>query len=104
MASGGRVTGILDWEMAGTGDPACDFGISTMREWGEWYPDVELLARYRDARGVEIELSSLLWWRALGYVKVVAFLASRMTEGWRGPDLGSWVAGQQRALAEWQSS
>lgn len=102
MASGGAITGILDWEMAGTGDPACDFGISTMREWGEWYPDAELLDRYRAARGVEIELASLLWWRALGYVKVVAFLACRMTEGWRGPDLDRWVAAMQRALAEWR--
>lgn len=102
MAGGGRVTGVLDWEMAGTGDPACDFGISTMREWGLWYPDAELLERYRAARGVEIDPLSLRWWRALGYAKVVAFLAARMTEGWRGPDLGRWVAGLERSLAEWR--
>lgn len=101
MAARGRVTGILDWEMATTGDPLCDFGISTMREWGVWMPDEELLARYGEARGVECDPAALAWWRALGYAKVVAFVAARQADGWQGPDIGLWVDGLERAVAEW---
>lgn len=101
MAAGGRVTGILDWEMATTGDPLCDFGVSTMREWGVWMPDEELLARYGAARGVECDPVALRWWRAVGYAKVVAFVAARQADGWVGPDIGRWVDGLERAVAEW---
>lgn len=102
MAAGGRVTGILDWEMATSGDPACDFGVSTMREWGTWFPDEDLLSRYREARGVEVPLASLRWWRALGYCKVVAFLAARHADGWEdGPAIEPWAESLDRALAEW---
>lgn len=101
MVAAGRVTGVLDWEMATTGDPLCDFGVSTMPEWGRWMPDEELLARYGEARGVECDPAALAWWRTLGYAKVVAFLAARQADGWQGPDLGPWVEGLERAVAEW---
>jgi aminoglycoside phosphotransferase (APT) family kinase protein len=101
MAAGGKVTGILDWEMATTGDPLCDFGVSTMKEWGVWMPDAELLARYGEARGIECDPAALRWWRALGYAKVVAFVAARMADGWVGPGIERWVEGLERAGAEW---
>ncbi len=101
MAAAGRVTGILDWEMASTGDPLCDFGVSTMREWGTWMPDEELLAAYGKARGLDPDPRSLRWWRALGYAKVVAFLAARKADGWQGPDIRPWAEGLDRAVAEW---
>jgi aminoglycoside phosphotransferase (APT) family kinase protein len=104
MAAGGRVTGILDWEMATTGDPLCDFGVSTMREWGEWMPDAELLARYGEARGVECDPAALAWWRALGYAKVVAFLSARLADGWKGPELAPWADGLRRAVGEWEAA
>ncbi len=101
MAAAGRVTGILDWEMASTGDPMCDFGVSTMREWGTWMPDEELLRLYADLRDLDCDPASLRWWRALGYAKVVAFLAARLADGWQGPDLRPWAEGLERAVAEW---
>lgn len=101
MAAEGRITGILDWEMASTGDPVCDLGVATMREWGTWWPDEELLARYGQARGIGVQMRSLLWWRALGYCKVVAFLACRLSEEWSGPSLEPWTAGLLPALDEW---
>ncbi len=104
MAADGRVNGILDWEMATTGDPLCDFGVSTMREWGVWMPDAELLARYGKARGVDCDPTALAWWRALGYAKVVAFIAARQADGWRGPAIGPWAEGLERSVAEWASS
>lgn len=103
MGARDRVTGILDWEMATTGDPLCDFGVSTMREWGVWFTDEELLGKYGDARGIECSLVSLRWWRALGYAKVVAFLAVRLADGWVGPPLGPWVEGLVRAVGEWET-
>lgn len=101
MAADGQVTAILDWEMATTGDPACDLGVASMREWGQWWPDQELLGRYAQLSGVEVSMRSLLWWRALGYCKVLAFLACRLAEGWEGPGLERWTAGLSRSLKEW---
>lgn len=103
MAHGGHVTGVLDWEMATVGDRACDFGIATMREWGSWWPDRELLDRYAAASGVEISLRSLEWWRALGYAKVTAFLARRVSDGWDGgPKVLPWAEGLEASVGAWR--
>lgn len=105
MAAEHRVTGVLDWEMTTVGDPACDFGISTMREWGVWAPDVELLDRYVSLGGAGVDLVALRWWRALGYGKVVAFLACRAADGWDGgPVLGPWTQALENAVRAWHSS
>jgi aminoglycoside phosphotransferase (APT) family kinase protein len=101
----GRIAAVLDWEMAGWGDPARDLGIATMRDWGEWWPDEELLDRYRGGGGVAIAGASLLWWRCLGYAMVVGFLASRVASGWRGgPPLDAFLEGLRHAHAAWEAA
>jgi aminoglycoside phosphotransferase (APT) family kinase protein len=100
----GRIVAVLDWEMAGVGDPARDLGIATMPDWGPWRGDDELLARYRAGGGQEITVARLRWWRCLGYAMVVGFLNARRAAGWDGgPALDSFAAGLQRSFEEWQS-
>jgi aminoglycoside phosphotransferase (APT) family kinase protein len=103
VAGGGRVLGVLDWEMAGPGDPARDLGIATMPAWGRWFPDAELLARYRDAGGAPVTLEALRWWRCLGHAMVVAVLAARRAGGWeRTPASGPFLDGMAASLVEWR--
>jgi aminoglycoside phosphotransferase (APT) family kinase protein len=104
MAADGRITGILDWEMTTSGDRACDLGIATMAPWGVWWPDEELLRRYRDESGVNIAMGSLLWWRCLGFGKVLAFLARRVADGWDGgPTLTPWAERLAAARRAWHA-
>jgi aminoglycoside phosphotransferase (APT) family kinase protein len=100
----GRIAAVLDWEMAGVGDPARDLGIATMPDWGAWFGDEELLDRYRSGGGQEIGLARLRWWRCLGYAMVAGFLSGRQAAGWNGgPALESFRAGLQRSFEEWRS-
>ncbi|MGB9182714.1 MAG: phosphotransferase family protein [Solirubrobacteraceae bacterium] len=103
MARDGQITGILDWEMTTTGDPACDLGIASMQPWGTWWEDEELLSRYAAGSATEVPVVALLWWRCLGYAKVVAFLAARVRDGWGGgPGLRKWVDGMADERSAWQ--
>jgi aminoglycoside phosphotransferase (APT) family kinase protein len=100
----GRIVAVLDWEMAGVGDPARDLGIATMPDWGPWFGDAEVLERYRSGGGQEISLARLRWWRCLGYAMVVGFLNGRRAAGWDGgPALAAFTAGLERSFEEWQS-
>jgi aminoglycoside phosphotransferase (APT) family kinase protein len=100
----GRIAAVLDWEMAGAGDPARDLGIATMPEWGPWLGDDELLERYRAGGGAAITPAALRWWRCLGYAMVVGFLRARGAAGWDGgPALDAFATGLERAFEEWQS-
>jgi aminoglycoside phosphotransferase (APT) family kinase protein len=100
----GRIAAVLDWEMAGIGDPARDLGIATMGAWGAWLPDEELVRRYRARGGQEIELRRLRWWRCLGYAMVVAFLHRRARAGWQGgPEQEAFATGLRRAFEEWRA-
>jgi aminoglycoside phosphotransferase (APT) family kinase protein len=99
----GRITAVLDWEMGGRGDPARDLGIATMADWGVWWPDDELLDRYRAAGGPEISLASLRWWRCMGYAMVVTFLATRLAGGWPGgAPMDVFLDGLARARDAWE--
>jgi aminoglycoside phosphotransferase (APT) family kinase protein len=101
----GRVLVVLDWEMAGVGDPARDLGIATMPVWGRWWPDDELLDRYRAAGGAPVTADALRWWRCLGHAMVVAVLAARRAGGWeRTPSSEPFLRGMAAALAEWEGS
>ena len=103
VVAGGRVLAVLDWEMAGPGDPARDLGIATMPAWGRWYGDAELLDRYRAAGGAPVTLAALRWWRCLGHAMVVAVLAARRAGGWeRTPASEPFLLGMASALEQWR--
>jgi aminoglycoside phosphotransferase (APT) family kinase protein len=101
----GRVAAVLDWEMAGWGDPARDLGIATMTEWGCWWPDAELLDRYQRGGGSAISTTVLRWWRCLGYAMVTTFLLGRAASGWPvTAPAGRFLDGLSRARAEWEAT
>jgi aminoglycoside phosphotransferase (APT) family kinase protein len=104
VVDGGRVLVVLDWEMAGPGDPARDLGIATMPAWGRWWTDEELLERYRAAGGAAIAPAGLRWWRCLGHAMVVAVLSSRRAAGWDGPSPTPFVHAMQTARSDWEQA
>jgi aminoglycoside phosphotransferase (APT) family kinase protein len=102
VVEGGRVLVVLDWEMAGVGDPARDLGIATMPVWGRWWPDDELLERYRADGGAPVTADALRWWRCLGYAMVVAVLAARRAgRRPRTPSSEPFLRGMASELRAW---
>lgn len=73
----GRVTGIIDWELAHLGDPVEDLGWYCVRAWrfgsalpaGGMGTREELLDAYEAAGGGRVDPEALRWWELLGTVK-----------------------------------
>jgi aminoglycoside phosphotransferase (APT) family kinase protein len=72
------VVAVLDWELSHWGDPAEDLSWICVNSWrfgraeqpvGGFGEYRELLDGYLEAGGVEIPLSRLLYWQALGSLK-----------------------------------
>ena len=71
------VTGVLDWELAHTGDPAEDFGWLCVKAWrfgsphpvGGFGPREDLLAGYADAGGTPPTPEELHWWEVYGTLR-----------------------------------
>lgn len=72
------VTAVLDWELSHLGDPAEDLSWICVNSWrfgrsdkpvGGFGHYQDLLEGYAEAGGVEIPLSRVLYWQALGSLK-----------------------------------
>lgn len=72
------LVGVLDWELSHLGDPAEDLGWICVNSWrfGEWRRPVggfgdyaALLDGYAAGGGVDIPLSRIQFWQALGSLK-----------------------------------
>jgi aminoglycoside phosphotransferase (APT) family kinase protein len=72
------VAAVLDWELSHLGDPAEDLSWLCVNSWrfgradrpvGGFGDYQDLLEGYAEAAGVEIPLSRLLYWQALGSLK-----------------------------------
>jgi aminoglycoside phosphotransferase (APT) family kinase protein len=101
----GLISAVLDWEMAALGDPTRDLGIATMAAWGRWWPDADLLRRYRDGGGHDLDPVALLWWRCLSYALVVRFMTRARLAGRQGSAaLDGFAAGLATACAEWEAA
>jgi aminoglycoside phosphotransferase (APT) family kinase protein len=86
----GRITGILDWELAEAGDPLVDLDWCFIPVWDP--PGVDeapLVERYRRASGREVDPARMRWRRVLGYVRLAYFALSgtRAFDGGRSDDL-----------------
>jgi aminoglycoside phosphotransferase (APT) family kinase protein len=86
-----RALAIVDWETATIGDPLADLGY-LLADWLDpgddamWRPlgpqcgmegfpsRDEMLSRYCEARGAEISVPELRWYRALGQFKIAVIL------------------------------
>jgi aminoglycoside phosphotransferase (APT) family kinase protein len=72
------VAAVLDWELSHLGDPAEDLSWLCVNSWrfgradrpvGGFGGYQELLEGYAEAAGVEVPLSRVLYWQALGSLK-----------------------------------
>lgn len=96
----GRITGVLDWEMAHIGDPLEDLGWAINPLWSHFdetrvagmLPRDEALAVWAAASGLAVDPVALRWWELFNSVKgqgiwISAAKAYRES-GWRDPVLG----------------
>lgn len=78
MADGERVTGVLDWEFAGWGDPHEDVAWFCARCWRFAAPGREaggiaprdlFLGAYEEASGRTLDSGKIAWWEAMAHVR-----------------------------------
>lgn len=82
LAVDGRVTAVLDWEMAHLGDPLEDLAWNILPNWrnasdrptapGGLLELEDTLAAWERATGRTVDREALRWWQLLGHVKAVA--------------------------------
>ena len=93
----GRITGILDWEMAHAGDPIEDVGWVVMKSW-RWAGDDrvgglcsrdDFVRMYEEAGGAKVDPATLKFWEVFSNVKfAIIFITGTksIVEG-KTPDL-----------------
>ena len=98
LVADGALTGVLDWEFAGWGDPREDLGWFSARCWRFGRPDLEaggigrledFLAGYRDVSGQQLSAGDLVFWQVLAHLRW-AVIALQQAE--------RHLSGQQRSL------
>jgi aminoglycoside phosphotransferase (APT) family kinase protein len=90
LVEGGRIAGVLDWEMAGHGDPLADLAWCFIPVWEPADVDERALAaRYAARSGVDVDEERLRWHRVLGFVRLAyyALSATRAFDAGRSDDL-----------------
>jgi len=82
----GRITGILDWEMAAPGDPLLDLVWCFIPVWVPSLVDEEpLFRRYAERTGVTLEPDRVHWHRVFGLLRLAYYTLS----GTRAFDAGA---------------
>lgn len=77
VVSGSQLRGVLDWEMAGPGDPMVDLAWCFIPVWEPpGVPESALVRRYGDRVGAAVDEERLYWHRALGYVRLAYYALS----------------------------
>ena len=80
LVDGGRITGVLDWEMVHLGDPLEDVAWVCLRSWrwagdarvGGLLPREEFYRRYAGASGLKVDPEAVRFWEVLGNLKLAA--------------------------------
>jgi len=103
LYQGGRVTAILDWEVAHWGDPMEDLAAIAVRDMATPIgPLARRFADYRAAGGAPIDLDAVAWYRVFILARNTTLIAQRLLHS-RDPAEGKSLAGFQllllRALA-----
>jgi aminoglycoside phosphotransferase (APT) family kinase protein len=86
----GRISGVLDWEMAGPGDPLVDLLFCFVAVWEPAGVDEEpLFARYAERTGTPVDADRVHWHRVLAYARLVyyALAGTRTFDAGRSDDL-----------------
>jgi len=77
VVDGDRLTGVLDWEMAGSGDPMADLAWCFIPLWQPpGVDEPELMRRYAERTGRPLDEHRLHWHRVLGYVRLAFYALS----------------------------
>jgi aminoglycoside phosphotransferase (APT) family kinase protein len=90
VVDGGRLAGVLDWELAEAGDPLVDLDWCFIPVWDlPGLDEAPLVERYRRASGRSVEPERLRWRRVLGYVRLAYFAlaGTRAFDAGRSDDL-----------------
>jgi aminoglycoside phosphotransferase (APT) family kinase protein len=83
LVEGGKIVGVLDWEMVHLGDPLEDVAWVCLRSWrwagdarvGGLLPREEFYRRYEAAGGLRVDPEAVRFWEVLGNLKLaVIFL------------------------------
>ncbi|MDE2363195.1 MAG: phosphotransferase family protein [Hyphomicrobiales bacterium] len=107
VAPGGRIIGVLDWEMAHLGDPLEDLAWSVNRVWnfarderaGGMLPKDEAIAIWERASGLAVDRTALRWWELLASLKGQAIWISAAKEFQTGAARDSMMA-----IAAWMQT
>jgi aminoglycoside phosphotransferase (APT) family kinase protein len=76
----GRVRAVLDWEMAGFGDPFADLAWCFIPIWAPaGLDEAALVDRYLERSGAPADPERLLWFRVLGYARLAYYALSGST-------------------------
>lgn len=74
VVAGDRIAGVLDWEMAGVGDPLSDLAWCFIPVYElPGVDEVALVQRYGELTGRPIDPERLRWHRVLGYVRLAYY-------------------------------
>lgn len=85
VVAGDRLAGVLDWEMAGPGDPLADLAWCFIAVWDEAAVDEPaLVERYARRSGAPVDAERLRWHRVLAYVRLSYYALSGLTAFARG--------------------
>jgi aminoglycoside phosphotransferase (APT) family kinase protein len=90
IVSGDRITGVLDWEMAAPGDALADVAWCFIPLWEPpGLDERELIARYAERSGTDVDEERFHWHRVLGYVRLAyyALAGTRAFDSGRSDDL-----------------
>lgn len=90
VVGGGRITGVLDWEMAAPGDPLTDLVWCFIPVWVPALVDEEpLLRRYAERTGIELDPKRVHWHRVFGLLRLSYYSLSgtRAFDAGRSSDL-----------------
>ncbi|MFJ3485934.1 phosphotransferase family protein [Pseudomonas sp. NPDC090202] len=98
MVAEGRLSGVLDWEFTGWGDPREDLGWFTARCWRFSRPDREaggvgelaaFLDGYQTISGLQIDAEDLRFWQLMAHLRWAVVALQQVQRH---------VSGQQRSL------
>jgi aminoglycoside phosphotransferase (APT) family kinase protein len=85
VVAGDRLAAVLDWEMAGGGDPLADLAWCFIPLWEPpGVEEAELLGLYGERRGEAVDPDRFLWHRVLGYVRLAYYALSGTSAFERG--------------------